>query len=99
MLSGSQPSSSTACPAYVLPESPCPGAPDANSAPGHQRRNPRRAVSSPEIVRRGDQSPFGADSGASSASRAIDAAVELGVREDGLDDRLALAVELAAALA
>src|SRR4051812_9237826 len=49
MLSGSQPSSSTACPAYVLPEGPCPGPPDANAAPGHHRRSPHRAVSSPEI--------------------------------------------------
>jgi hypothetical protein len=52
-----------------------------------------------EVVRRGDQSPFGADGGSASSSEAVDAAVELGVGEDRLDDRLALAVELAAAVA
>ena len=40
----------------------------------------------------------GADGGAAAALEAVDAAVELGVREDGLDHRLAFAVELAAAL-
>ncbi|MEA2240671.1 MAG: hypothetical protein QOD24_227 [Solirubrobacteraceae bacterium] len=48
-------------------------------------------------MRRCDQPPFGPDGGSSSASEAIDAAVELRVGEDGLDDCLALAVELAAA--
>ena len=52
-----------------------------------------------EVVRRGDQSPLGADRGSASSSEAVDAAVELGVGEDRLDDRLALAVELAAAVA
>ena len=52
-----------------------------------------------EVVRGGDQSPFGADGGSASSSEAVDAAVELRVGEDRLDDRLALAVELAAALA
>ena len=47
----------------------------------------------------GDQPPFRADGGAASSSEAVDAAVELRVGEDRLDDRLALAVELAAALA
>src|SRR5829696_9900548 len=51
-----------------------------------------------EVVGGGDQSPFGADGGSASASEAVDAAVELGVGEDRLDDRLALGVELAAAL-
>jgi hypothetical protein len=52
-----------------------------------------------KIVRRGDQSPFGANRGSASASEAVDAAVELRVGKDRLDDRLALGVELAAALA
>src|SRR4051812_20654759 len=99
MLSGSQPSSSTACPAYVLPEGPCPGAPDATLAPGHHRRSPRRAVSSQEVVGGRDETPFGADGAAAAASEAAEAAVELHLREDGLDHRLALSVELAAALA
>src|SRR4051812_17161416 len=93
MLSGSQPSSSTACPAYVLPESPCPGAPDANSAPGHQRRSPRRAVSSPEVVGRGHEAPFGARGGPAAAVKAAEAAVVFGVAEDRLDELAALAVE------
>jgi hypothetical protein len=52
-----------------------------------------------EVVGGGDQPPFRADGGAASSSEAVDAAVELRVGEDRLDDRLALGVELAAALA
>ncbi len=52
-----------------------------------------------EVVGGGDQSPFGPDRGSSSSSEAVDPAVELGVGEDRLDDRLALAVQHAAALA
>jgi hypothetical protein len=51
-----------------------------------------------EVVRRGDESPFGPDGGSASASEAVDAAVELRVGEDRLDDCLALGVELTAAL-
>ena len=51
-----------------------------------------------EVVRGGDQSPFRADGGSSPSSEAIDAAIELRVGKDRLDDRLALGVELAAAL-
>src|SRR5215207_11183272 len=50
-------------------------------------------------MRRGDQSPLGANRGSASSSEAVDAAVEFRVGEDRLDDRLALAVELAAAVA
>src|SRR5918997_2440460 len=97
-LSGSQPSSSTACPAYVLPKSPCPGAPDANRAPGQHRRSPRRAVSCPEVVGGGDQAPLRADGGAASSVEAIDPAIVFCLAEHGLDHRLALAVKTAAVL-
>src|SRR3954452_18192383 len=50
-------------------------------------------------MRGGDQPPFGADCASSSASEAVQAAVELRLGEDGLDHWLAVAVELAAALA
>jgi hypothetical protein len=50
-------------------------------------------------VRRRDQSPFRAHGGSAASSEAVDPAVELRVGEDRLDDRLALAVELAAAVA
>src|SRR5512132_1647861 len=85
MLSGSRPSSSTACPAYVLPESPCPGAPDANSAPGPHRRSPRQAVSSQQVVRGRDEPPFRPAGGSAAALEAADLAVELDLSEDGLD--------------
>jgi hypothetical protein len=52
------------------------------------------AIELEEVVRRCDQSPFGPDGGSSSACEAIDAAVELRVGEDGLDDCLALAAWL-----
>jgi len=57
------------------------------------------AVKLEEVVRGGDQSPFGAHGGASAAFEAVKAAVELRLAEDRLDDRLALGVELSAALA
>jgi hypothetical protein len=53
VMSGSQPISSSACPAYVLPKSPWPGATDANPAPGRPRGSPRKAVSSPEVCSSG----------------------------------------------
>src|SRR5918995_4106273 len=56
------------------------------------------AVELEEVVGGGDQSPFRADGAASSSSEAVQAAVELHLREHGLDHRLALAVELAAAI-
>ena len=59
----------------------------------------RMAVELEEVVGGGDQPPLGANSAASSASEAIQAAVELHLREDGLDHRLSLAVKRAAALA
>src|SRR5215210_9402578 len=99
MLSGSQPSSSTACPAYVLPRAPIPMRPTLASRPDGTAGTLSRAVSSQEVVGGGDQPPLGPDGGSPSASEAVDAAVELGVGKDRLDDRLALAVELAAALA
>src|SRR5918994_518240 len=57
----------------------------------------RVAVELEEVVGGGDQPPFGADGAASSSSEAVQAAVELHLGERGLDHRLALAVELAAA--
>ena len=51
-----------------------------------------------EVVGGGDQAPFGADGGSAAALEAVQAAVELRVREDGLDHRLAFAVELVAEL-
>src|SRR4051812_14197192 len=46
-----------------------------------------------EVVGGGDESPLGADGAASSSSEAIEAAVELRLREHRLDHWLALAVE------
>jgi hypothetical protein len=58
VMSGSRPISSSACPAYVLPQSPYPGARDANSTPGRHPGALFRAVSSPEVAAGGDQSPL-----------------------------------------
>src|SRR4051794_22579147 len=80
-------------PSLRSPKSPCPGAPDANSAPGHHRRSPRRAVSSPEVMGGGDEPPFGSDGGSAASVEATHAAVVFGVAEDGLDHRLAATVE------
>src|SRR3954447_20454995 len=92
-MSGSRPISSTACPACVLPQSPWPGALDANFAPGHHRPSPRRAVSSPEVVGGGDQSPFRPAGGSAAALEAIDPAVELRVGEYRLDRGLTFSVK------
>ena len=70
---------------------------DGSRAPGRSGGRCGVAVELQEVVRRRDQSPFGPDGGSSVASEAVDGAVELGVGEHRLDDRLALAVELAAA--
>ena len=51
-----------------------------------------------QVVGGGDQPPFRANGAASSSSEAVQAAVELHLREHGLDHRLALAVERAAAI-
>src|SRR5262245_38670247 len=58
----------------------------------------RVAVKLEEVVGGGDQPPFRADGGAASSLEAIDATVVLGLAEHGLDHRLALPVEPAAAL-
>jgi hypothetical protein len=59
----------------------------------------RVAVELEQVVGGGDQAPFRADGGSASSVEAIDAAVVFRLAEDGLDHRLALAVELAAVLA
>ena len=59
----------------------------------------RVAVEFEEVVGGGDQSSFRADGAASSSSEPVEAAVELHLREHGLDHWLAFSVELAAALA
>src|SRR5215217_3189220 len=51
-----------------------------------------------EVVGGGDESPFGAGGVSAAAVEAVDAAVELRLAEDGLDHRLAFAVELGAAV-
>ena len=56
------------------------------------------AVELEEVVGGGDQPPFGADRAAAPASEAVQATVELHLREHGLDHWLAFAVELAATL-
>src|SRR5215213_1700932 len=98
-MSGSQPISSSACPAYVLPKSPYPGAATLTTRPDGTAGTLTRAVSSPEVVGGGDQPPLGADRAAAAAFESVEAAVELHLREHGLDHRLAFAVELAAAVA
>src|SRR5439155_19172736 len=52
-----------------------------------------------EVVGGGDQPPLGPDRASASSVEAGHAAVVFGLAEDGLDHRLAAAVELAAALA
>src|SRR3954453_17901266 len=96
VMSGSQPISSTACPTYVLPQSPRPGARDPNHAPGPHRQGPRRAVSSPEVVAGGDEPPFGPARRSASGLGAPDLVVELQLAEHRLDGDLAGAIGLAA---
>src|SRR3954447_2973319 len=57
------------------------------------------AVELEQIPGGGDQSPFRASGGSSAAQETVDAAVELGVSEDGLDHHLTSAVELISELA
>src|SRR4051812_2547866 len=96
MLSGSQPSSSTACPTHVLPRAPIPVRPTLTPRPDATAGTLTRAVSSPEVVGGGDEPPFRAARSSSAALEAADLAVELQLAEDRLDRRLALAVERAA---
>jgi hypothetical protein len=49
-----------------------------------------------QVVGGGDQAPFRSDRRSSPSVEAVDAAVELGVSEDGLDQFLSLSVELGA---
>jgi hypothetical protein len=56
------------------------------------------SVSSPEVVRGGDQAPLRAARGSAAALEAVGAAVELGLGEHGLDHALAFGVEPAAVL-
>src|SRR5215213_5918252 len=98
VMSGSRPISSSACPAYVLPQSPYPGAATLTPRPDGTAGTLTRAVSSPEVVCGGDQAPFRAGGVSASSVEAVDAAVELRLAEHGLDHRLAFAVKLGAAL-
>src|SRR4051794_23354904 len=77
------------------------------SAPSGER-TPRRppsggrqsvSVKLEEVVGGGDEPPFGPDRASASSVEAGHAAIVFGLTEDGLDHRLAAAVELAAALA
>src|SRR5829696_369831 len=88
MLSGSQPSSSTACPTYVLPRAPVPVRPTLTPRPDATAGALTRAVSCQEVVGGGDQAPLRAGRRSAAALEAVAAAVELGVAEDGLDHAL-----------
>src|SRR5215208_1482600 len=86
----------------VLSRAGRPGARRLRRPGGARSRRQRGRAASPqlaEVVRGGDEPPFRATGRETSALEAVAATVDLGVREDRLDHRLAPAIELSGFLA